>query len=67
MKRIALTCKDPTQFFEDCRACKHYEKCDYFNKIKGKKAVKMSAPTKKDLEFIEHQTITRKQTEGGKK
>lgn len=36
-RRIALTCKDPGQFFEDCRACKHYEKCDYWNKVKKKK------------------------------
>ena len=36
-KRIALTCKDPGQFFRDCPACKYYEKCDYFNKSKRKK------------------------------
>lgn len=32
MERYALTCKDPGQFFRDCLGCKHYEKCDYFNK-----------------------------------
>ena len=38
-KKIALTCKDPGQFFRTggCRDCEHYEKCDYFNKEKKKK------------------------------
>lgn len=37
-KRIALTCKDPGQFFRTngCRDCEHYEKCDYFDKAKKK-------------------------------
>ncbi len=30
--RFALTCKDPGQFFRDCRGCKHYDRCDYFDK-----------------------------------
>ena len=37
-KRIALTCKDPGMFFHDCLGCKHYEKCDYWNKVKRKKS-----------------------------
>lgn len=55
MKRIALTCKDPGQFFRDCLACKHYEKCDYFNKIKeSKKEVKV-IECNHDYEFKESQ------------
>lgn len=33
-KRIALTCKDPGQFFQDCPGCKHYDGCEFFNKVK---------------------------------
>ena len=39
-KTIMLTCKDPGQFFRNCLACKHYEKCDYFNKAKNKRKKK---------------------------
>ena len=40
MKKIALTCKDPGQFFRDCKGCKHYARCDYFDKFKKKDEVK---------------------------
>ena len=34
MKRITLACKDPGKWFHDCKDCEHYEKCDYFQKVK---------------------------------
>jgi len=36
-KRIALTCKDPGQFFRDCPGCQFFDGCDFFNKSKRKK------------------------------
>ncbi len=46
MKKIALTCKDPGQFFRDCKGCKHFEKCDYFNKEKQHDKWKQAAEAK---------------------
>lgn len=51
MKKIMLTCKDPGQFFRDCPACKHYEKCDYFNKIKKRKKEAKVTECNHDYEF----------------
>ncbi len=61
-KRIALTCKDPGQFFRNCRLCKHYEKCDYFNKAKEKRKRKLS---KEDvpLEGFAEEGVTEKEKE----
>jgi len=50
-----ITCDDPNKFFHDCKDCDHYEKCDYFQKVK-RRVKKKPSKIQKDAILLDTDT-----------
>lgn len=55
-KRIALTCKDPETFFHDCKGCKYYNNCNYFQKVERRKKKKAIFEIQENSTFLDTDT-----------